>query len=98
MEDLNNITGTPEETAQNLSELAEKLTDMDKAEGFFGEAVTDEDLEDVAGGIVNPTFAPTGKECPYCHFSYAHGDTPTVKCLADLPSWECYFLSKERGN
>lgn len=97
MEDLNNMTQTPEETAQNLSALADRLAEMDKAEGFFGEAVTDEDLENVAGGIVIPTFAPTGKECPVCHFYYAHGDTPSVKCLADYPPQLCYFLSNDRG-
>ena len=99
MEDLNNMTQTPEETAQNLSALADRLAEMDKAEGVFGEAVTDEELEDVAGGHrpINPTFAPTGKECPLCHFSYEHGDTPSVKCLADYPPQLCYFLSKDRG-
>ncbi len=97
MEDLNNMTQTPEETAQNLSALADRLAEMDKAEGVFGEAVTDEDLENVAGGIVNPTFAPTGKECPVCHFFYEHGDTPSVKCLADYPPQLCYFLSSDRG-
>ena len=99
MEDLNNMTQTPEETAQNLSALADRLAEMDKAEGVFGEAVTDEELEDVAGGHrpINPTFAPTGKECPLCHFSYEHGDTPSVKCLADYPPQLCYFLSNDRG-
>ena len=98
MEDLNKKNQSPEETAQELSRLAEKLDEMDKADGFFGEAVTDEELEDVAGGAppVNPSFAPNGKECPLCHLSYAHGDTPSEKCLAGLPAQQCYFLSKDR--
>ncbi len=45
-----NLSQSPEETVQTLSELAEKLAEMDKAEGVFGEAVSDEDLEMVAGG------------------------------------------------
>lgn len=50
------IAHTPAETAQALSELAEKLEEMDKADGLFGEAVTDDELEEVAGGKpINPT-------------------------------------------
>ena len=51
----NKLAKTPEETAQALSETAKKLADMDKAEGVFGEIMTEEELEDVAGGVVIPT-------------------------------------------
>ena len=50
MEDLNKKNQSPEETAQTLSELADKLDEMDKAEGVFGEAMTEEELDYVAGG------------------------------------------------
>ena len=46
---------TPKETAQELSDMAEKLEEMDKAEGVFGEAIADVKLDDVAGGLIIPT-------------------------------------------
>ncbi len=55
MEETNKMNQTPEETARELSKLAEKLAEMDKAEGVFGEAVTDDELEDVAGGFIITT-------------------------------------------
>lgn len=51
----NKYAQTPEETAQALSETAKKLADMDKAEGVFGEIMTEEELDDVAGGVIIPT-------------------------------------------
>ena len=51
----NKLAKTPEETAQALSETAKKLADMDRAEGVFGEIMTEEELEDVAGGVIIPT-------------------------------------------
>ena len=46
MNERNGRAQTPEEMDQAM----EKLAKMDKAEGIFGEAVSDEDLEMVAGG------------------------------------------------
>ena len=72
MEELKKQAQTPEETAQELSELAEKLAEMDRAEGAFGEsmadALTDEYLEEVVGGIARPAVTTPGREyCPrYC--------------------------------
>lgn len=48
-------TQTPTETEQALYGLAEKLEEMDRAEGVFGETMTEEELEDVAGGLIIPT-------------------------------------------
>ncbi len=49
------LTQTPGETEPALSDLADRLADMDKAEGVFGEIMTEEELEDVAGGVIIPT-------------------------------------------
>ena len=76
MEETNKMNQTPEETAQELSELAEKLAEMDRAEGKFGEveanALPDEYLEEVAGGILAVVITSAGatehiKECISCH-------------------------------
>ena len=76
MEETNKMNQTPEETAQALSELAEKLAEMDQAEGKFGEveanALPDEYLEEVAGGIPAVVITSAGatkhiKECISCH-------------------------------
>ena len=54
------IAHTPEETAQALSELADRLERIDRAEGVFGEAVTDAELAEVAGGARTvPTLGNT---------------------------------------
>ena len=57
MNDKNNIQ-TPEETAQTLDLLAERLAKMDKAEGVFGEAMDeelpDEYMDEIAGGFPIP--------------------------------------------
>ena len=51
MENKNlNAAQTPEETAQDFSALSDRLEEMDKAEGVFGEVITDEELDFVAGG------------------------------------------------
>lgn len=41
---------TPEENDRALAELAVKLGELDAAEGVFGEAMLDEELDEVAGG------------------------------------------------
>lgn len=51
-------TQTAAEAEQALSELAEKLDEMDSAEGVFGEAMLDKELEDAAGGMM--FTAPNG--------------------------------------
>ncbi len=78
MEETNKMNQTPEKTAQELSKLAEKLAEMDKAEGVFGEAVTDEELEDVAGGIqLTPSLQP---RCAVCGLLYQQ-NTPPTSCM-----------------
>ena len=58
-------TQTPQETDQALSSLADKLEEMDDAEGVFGEAVfdspSDDVFEDIAGGQwpISPTIGIT---------------------------------------
>ena len=46
---------TPKETEQAVSDLAERLAEMDKAEGVFGEAMdeelSDEYMDEIAGGL-----------------------------------------------
>ena len=49
---------TPQETEEALLAAADTLEALDKAEGVFGEAVRDEDLEMVAGGDIGKTLAP----------------------------------------
>ena len=49
---------TPKETEQAVSDLAERLAEMDKAEGIFGEPVDevlpDEYMEKIVGGAILP--------------------------------------------
>ena len=52
-----NAAQTPEETEQDISALSDRLEEMDKAEGVFGEVITDEELDFVVGGII-PTLEP----------------------------------------
>ena len=89
MEEQKKKIQTQEETAQALSDLAEKLEEMDKAEGFFGEAVTDKELEDVAGGAkpVIPTFNPT---CGKCGWHWYQSFPPTG-CFHDPPIDGCPY-------
>ena len=58
MDEKNSIK-TPEETAQALDRMADRLEEMDKAEGVFGEPVDedlpDEYLEEISGGTVGFT-------------------------------------------
>ena len=87
---------TSEETEQELSELAEKLEAMDKAEGFFGEAVTDEELEDVAGGApLIPSQAPHPATCEICGFAFGANYPPT-KCLGRGAAYECPYVKTGR--
>lgn len=75
MEEKKKKAQTPEETAQALSDLAEKLEEMDKAEGVFGEAITDAELDDVAGGHLPTKPANMGlARCKNCgtEFYYDH--------------------------
>ena len=47
---MKNHTETPKETETDVKKLAEKLEEIDSAEGIFGEVITDEELDFVAGG------------------------------------------------
>ena len=52
---MKNHTETPKEMETDVKKLAEKLEEIDSAEGIFGEVITDEELDFVAGGI-KPTL------------------------------------------
>lgn len=86
---------TPEETAQALSEFAKKLEELDKTAGIFGEAVTDAELETVAGGVLlNPSQSPIPAICEVCGHSFDPVYPPT-DCLGGCAS-DCPFLNKTR--
>ena len=74
MGEKNNKPLTPRETEQALSGITEKLMEMDKAEGVFGEEMQDEELDEVAGGIKIVTIPPVGTvcnvECSSCHLIF----------------------------
>jgi hypothetical protein len=96
MEELNKQAQTPDETAQTLSNLAARLEEMDKAEGFFGEVVTDEDLMKVAGGApILVTLSEMLPRCPYCNRIFDPKNPPT-ECLDGSPRVECYFFQTGR--
>lgn len=48
---------TPKETETDENKLAEKLEEIDSAEGIFGEVITDEELDWIAAGA-NPSLPP----------------------------------------
>ena len=81
----NNKALTPQETEQTLSDLAGKLEEMDKAEGFFGEsmaeALTDDYLEEVIGGLAAlPVTTPGYKVCVRCGCDFFMGDIDQYLC------------------
>ena len=89
MDDLNKNIQTPEETAQTLSDLAKKLEEMDRAEGFFGEsmaeALTDDYLEEVAGGLqaiplTTPGTAAYYFTCAKCGKPFSTNDSTQSLC------------------
>ena len=47
---MNNHAKTPKEMETDVKNLAEKLEEMDQAEGVFGEVITDEELDEITGG------------------------------------------------
>lgn len=71
---------TPEEMRRALADQADRLEEMDKAEGRFGEEILDEELDAVAGGeqgtpaclvSIPPTFvAPPTQGTPAPSTSY----------------------------
>ena len=42
---------TPKETDKAVEQLADDLAVMDRAQGIFGESISNEELEEVAGGV-----------------------------------------------
>ncbi len=89
MEELKKQAQTPKETAQELSELAEKLAEMDRAEGAFGEsmadALTDEYLEEVVGGLAALAVTTPGREaypreCAKCGDLFFSPDLTRTLC------------------
>lgn len=96
MEKTKKKAQTPEETERALSDLAVRLGEMDKAEGFFGEVVTDEDLMKVAGGApILVTLSEMLPRCPYCNRIFDPKNPPT-ECLDGSPRVECYFFQTGR--
>ena len=48
---MNNHAKTPKEMETDVKKLAEKLEEIDSAEGIFGEVLTDEELDEITGGV-----------------------------------------------
>ena len=48
---MNNHAKTPKEMESDVKKLAEKLEEIDSAEGIFGEVLTDEELDEITGGV-----------------------------------------------
>ena len=80
---------TPRETEQALDETAKKLEEMDRAEGDFGEAMTDaltdEYLEEVVGGfppvtVTTPPKAKYKRPCDKCE---------QIFITYDIEQWTC---------
>ena len=97
-------TQTPTETEQALYGLAEKLEEMDRAEGFFGEsmaeALTDEYLEEVVGGFPAVTVTTPGRQkCYLCGKEFADWmefDIKLTECMDHRPPEKCPYCSKDR--
>ena len=95
---------TPNETEQTLSELARKLEEMDRAEGFFGEsmaeALTDDYLEEVAGGLPRVCLTTPGRQkCYLCGRPFADWmdfDTKLTECMDHRPPEKCPYCSEDR--
>ncbi len=89
---------SPEQTAKSLSALAEKLEEMDRAEGVFGEPVdnglSDEYLEEVAGGIP-PTPSVGVITCCVCRKSVDPTRTYD-NCPNYQPNESCPYYFKGR--
>ena len=49
---MNNHAKTPKEMETDVKKLAEKLEEIDSAEGIFGEVITDEELDEITGGCL----------------------------------------------
>lgn len=97
-------TQTPAETEQALYGLAEKLEEMDRAEGAFGEsmadALTDEYLEEVVGGLMPVTVTTPGRQkCYLCGKKFADWmefDIMLTECMDHRPPEECPYCFDER--
>ncbi len=60
---MNNHAKTPKEMESDVKKLAEKLEEIDSAEGIFGEVITDEELDEITGGFI-PTLPPLSSHRP----------------------------------
>ena len=60
-------TPTPDENDRALADLAIKLGELDAAEGVFGEAMLDRELDNAGGGLdfSSSAFMTTCKECGF---------------------------------
>ena len=73
MEEKNRMAQTPEEINQAVSDLADRIAEMDQARGVFGEILSDEELDDVAGGISSlPMLGYTRRSCEVCGKSFIY--------------------------
>ena len=76
MENKNDAVQTPREMEQALEHLADRLEEMDKAEGTLGEEMTIEALDTVAGGNMTKPSDTSYATCINCHtrFPYSWSD------------------------
>ena len=58
---MNNHAKTPKEMESDVKKLAEKLEEIDSAEGIFGEVITDEELDEITGGVFS-TLPPVSSK------------------------------------
>ena len=80
---------TPWETEQAISGLAKKLNEMDRADGIFGEEMSVDEMEEVAGGFI--TTAPT---CGVCGYAISNHEPMRTQCPHGRSSAECPFVMK----
>jgi hypothetical protein len=89
------IAQTPEEMMQAASPLAEKLDEMDMAEGIFSE-ISDEQLDEIAGGAILPVTVPGSFKCAVCNQSVDPLKT-YAECPNSKPAKSCPYVNTDRS-
>ena len=56
-EDIRERNGieTPDKIRQAVEDMADRLRDLDRADGVFGERMLEVDMDSVAGGLIRPS-------------------------------------------
>ena len=86
------------QTSQETAMMLKRLADMDGTPGIFGEPITDEELDSVAGGNAPRTYANLFAPCLKCGKEIPYGAGVVKKPQYHTKCWKELMNALQKSN